>query len=67
MDEDKPVSSALYLFIQEWGGTKSVQNMPAVFILGFAASWFVFQGSKSIETGASVYNDRQQQDESVEG
>ncbi|MCK5702595.1 MAG: FecR domain-containing protein, partial [Cyclobacteriaceae bacterium] len=29
----------------------------AVFILGFAASWFVFQGPKSIKTGESVYND----------
>ena len=28
----------------------------AVFIVGFAASWFVFKGPKSIKTGETVYN-----------
>lgn len=33
MDEDKSVSSGLYLFTQEWGGTTAAQNMPTVFLL----------------------------------
>jgi peroxiredoxin len=33
MDEDKEVSKALFLFTEEWGGTKAEQNMPTVFLL----------------------------------
>jgi len=33
MDGDKKVSSELYLFTHEWGGTKAAQNKPTVFLL----------------------------------
>jgi len=33
MDEDKKVSRGMFLFTQEWGGTKAPQNIPTVFLI----------------------------------
>jgi len=33
MDEDKKLSKGLLLYTKEWGGTKTWQNMPTVFLL----------------------------------